>query len=168
MQCLFSEGCRLITASLHGNIVGQAFYCSFLLGENIARWVTQLVVHKSYRNMKIAQNLMCRCLGPTAIGIGLVSSNPLAVKALERAVGRRCESAFIQHSANTVLAQCGVPYQINCALADGALTVDTQFDVDHTNVNGVTQKLIAQGDWCLGELPDKHEFFAFIIRSNAI
>lgn len=89
---LNSEYATLYCAENAGKIIGYAIAISKdLKGEyGIVTWVTQLVVHTDYRKQGIAKNILFSIWGlSTHFAWGIVSANPYAVRALEKATRRR-------------------------------------------------------------------------------
>lgn len=67
-------------------------------------WVTQFVVHKEYRNQKVGFDLLSFVWGLShAYAWGLVTANPYAVRALEKATRRRCTPKIIKKNLNDLL-----------------------------------------------------------------
>jgi hypothetical protein len=65
------------------------------------------------------------------------------------------------------VAASGIPYVKGKKLIMSGTTaiIDTQFFVDHTEVNDLLGK---QEDWKLGPLEDGQEFFAFVFSHDRI
>lgn len=164
-QCAFDDSCRLITAKYKNQLLGHAFYTSFNLDNSTVRWITQLVVDDKVRNMKIAQNLIFRCIGTTAKIVGLCTSHPYAVKALEKA-GSRVDPKKTAEYAKSIVKLSNIPYLKSAILkcTNETSLIDTNFHVDHTEINNILDSLIKGNKWQLGALPDGHEFFAIIFR----
>lgn len=166
LDYLFDDSCRLITAKYQGQLVGHALYTSFLLDDLTVNWITQLVVDNQYRNKKIAQNLISRCISTSTNIIGLCTSNPYAVKALQKAARGRIDSRKIFEYADRLVECSKIPYLKGADLkcAENVSLIDTHFPVDHTDINKCLDKLISENQWHMGTLPDNHEFFAFVFR----
>eukprot|EP01031_Cornospumella_fuschlensis_P038919 gene38919-47340_t len=175
-QLLFNENCGVVVAVSHGSVIGHAFHTGFICNggtstRQLVRWITQLVVSPERRGQGIATHLLSCAIQPRKhlFAAGLVSSNPAAIRALERAVGRRTDSYELLTHSDTILAACDVPYiaHKNPTVSLEQCIIDTGFFVDHSEVNEIiaSQKNNVSPDrpWCFGSLPDGHEFFAFVL-----
>jgi hypothetical protein len=163
---LFNDSCRLIVAKYEDKILGHAFYTSFnleTLGGKIV-WITQLVVDDKYRNMNIAQTLILSCMGTEAKAVGLCTSHPYAVKALEKATKCKVDPDMVIKHAKELIAKSNILYLEGATLkcTNDACLIDTKFDVDHTEINAILKELTNRDEWKLGKLPDEHEFFAVV------
>lgn len=163
---LFNDSCRLIVAKYEDKILGHAFYTSFnleTLGGKVV-WITQLVIDDKYRNMNIAQTLILSCMGTEAKAVGLCTSHPYAVKALEKATKCKVDPDMVIKYAKELIAKSNIPYLKGATLKciNDACLIDTKFDVDHTEINAILKELINRDEWKLGKLSDEHEFFAVV------
>ena len=72
-------------------LVGYAIALSIeVSGYGIVTWITQLVVHRDYRNKGIAKNILLSVWGfSDHKAWGIVSANPYAIRALEKVTRRR-------------------------------------------------------------------------------
>ena len=79
-------------ARLNSILVGYAIAVKTRVPRyGIISWVTQLVVHESYRNNDVAKTLLFSIWGfSDYFAWGVVSANPYGVRALEKATRRRC------------------------------------------------------------------------------
>lgn len=131
-------------------------------------WITQLVVHSDYRHRGVAKKL-CRMAWAVeqCYAVGLVTSHPYAVRALERATQRMCNRATIMPVARELLSHCNIPYVLDKVLCfeEGRCLIDTQFFVDHTDVNNILATTL-DTQWELGGLEEGKEFFAFTFAAS--
>jgi GNAT superfamily N-acetyltransferase len=171
---LFDQTCGVVVAQTHdGTIVGHAFFATFhSSNERHIRWITQLVVDAACRERGIAVSLINIAMVDKQgmFAVGLVSSHPAAVRALETAAGVRCSAVYNQQYASDILSACTVPYLKIAKLASNSYTIDTSFLVDHTEVLRILAADVFRGKveptraWQLGErLPEGHEFLALAI-----
>lgn len=180
----------MVVASVDERIVGHAFFTSFSAPSPAAaatasavdgggvvpvRWITQLVVHESMRHQRIATTLLARSMESDADGskaqmMGLASSHPYAVRALEAATGVRCTAAINQRCAAAVLQSCSVPYLRSASLSADSCAVNSAFLVDHAGVLQLLsqERLNSDADpnrrWQLGagDLKEGYEFLALV------
>lgn len=177
---LFNNNCGVVAAQVDGLLIGHAFFVSFEYTNsgcpqqrnqqrNQMYWITQLVVHADHRGRGIATALLSTVASfrkSSLFAIGLVSSHPAAVRALEWATGSTCTLAFAQEYAADILVQIPVPYIKACAdklvLDESRCLLNTSFFVDHhIEANAALETRLAKGGWELGQtLPEGHEFFA--------
>ncbi|MCL2259765.1 MAG: class I SAM-dependent methyltransferase [Fibromonadales bacterium] len=145
---------------------------AFCIQENITNigyisWVTQLVVHKDYRNKDIAKRMLFyiwnfadhKCWG-------LLTANPYAVRALEKATRRRVYPARIQKNAEEVFAfgKENVSYLEDVTppiVNNEASKINTKFFVNHSDVPEMMSKSSKDEAWLLGSLEEGWEWFAF-------
>lgn len=140
----------------------------------IVTWVTQLVVHKNYRQRGIAKNILFSIWGfSNHFAWGIVSANPYAIRALEKATRRRAQPIRIKKNS-TKLRNIGrkyVPF-INkdtefCITADDS-KVNTQFYVDHSDtMNKIMNVSSEEIPWGLGKIEDGWEWFAFTFNDQS-
>lgn len=160
---LFDDQCWLLLASLDNTTIGHACVRRYMIPDKgLVSWVTQLVVDAEYRSCGVAKKL-CRMAWAVErfFAAGLVTSHPHAVRALERATERACSRDKIKDHAAELLHFSGVPYATGrqLRLDNGRCLIDTDFFVDHTEVEQTLAQMI---DWRLGPLEDGKEFFAFV------
>lgn len=130
-------------------------------------WVTQLVVHRDYRDRGVAKRLLNSVWGfSDHAAWGLVTPNPFAIRALEKATRRRCDPARIAKSAEELCAfgESLLPFiQSGVAEVSGDRSVaNTQFWVDHSDLEEMLTGAEARGSaWILGRIGEGEEWFAF-------
>jgi len=135
--------------------------------EGFALWITQLVVNKNYRRRGVAAHLISTALDGKDICAGLVTSHPYAVRALENACRKACNVDFTFRWGQTILGICGVEYLRELVVTNENCAVNTNFYVDHTEVNQIIERMGAEGRWFLGSLEDGEEFVAVVdLRSK--
>jgi GNAT superfamily N-acetyltransferase len=162
---LFDASCLVATARMGCRLIGHACSRRVRLSgaageEETVQLITQLVVHADHRRLGIATKLITAHAGhhPETFACGIVSSNPYAVRALERALDRRCDPVGSLLRAGDLFLESRVPH-LQGRKRSG-LTVDTGFFVDHTGVRSA----LDHPSWKdrMGELADGHEYFALI------
>ena len=71
--------------------------------DKIISWITQLVVHSNYRRRKIGKTLLFSFWGfSDDYAWGIMSSNPYAIRALEKATIRRVNPKMIKRRESTL------------------------------------------------------------------
>ncbi|KPM38579.1 hypothetical protein AK830_g7984 [Neonectria ditissima] len=73
--------------TVDGILAGHAFACRWKYGHRQICWITQLVVHSSYRERHLATQLLLTLLNKEDDIFGIMSSHPAACKTLSRAFG---------------------------------------------------------------------------------
>lgn len=171
---LNNENVILYYATFEENIVGYAIaFSKNEAGYGIVTWVTQLVVHKDYRRQGIAKNLLFSIWGfSNHYAWGIVSANPYAIRALEKATRRRAIPIRIKKNA-TKLKNIGkkhVPFiknETEFDVTNEKSLVNTQFFIDHGDtaqkILNVTSKEIP---WTLGDIREGWEWFAFTFNDQ--
>lgn len=166
---LNDENCRLVVAFDGGlsKVVGHAFYKRFSVKPAFEQvtWITQLVVHPSYRNKKIAQNMLHVAVGANSTCAGIATTHPYAVMALEKAMGQRVNMGLTRTLADPILRSSGIGYLQNKELnfADEQCLINTEFAVDHSEPQAALDGL-PPGSWLLGPLRRGHEFVAVVFK----
>jgi GNAT superfamily N-acetyltransferase len=154
-------------------VQGEGVQGEGVQGEGVqgnALWITQLVVGSKYRNRGIGTHLISTALDNKDVCVGLVSSNSYAVRALEKACRRAVGIEFAASCGQHILDSSGVAYLEGrtAVITNGCCKINTDFYVDHTEVNGITAGLLAGSHeeqtsaWHLGTINDGEEFLAMV------
>jgi GNAT superfamily N-acetyltransferase len=159
---LFDDSCGYVYAK-KGNIhIGQCFYCYYMAGIKSIVCITQLVVHKEYRHKGIATRLVTMALENPWNKAYIASSNPYAIRSLERATKSKCIPLY---NDETLLKSCPVPYLKNkkTDITYEHSYVNTEFNICHLEINDILTQV--EGNWVLGnKLPDGYEFLGIITK----
>ena len=153
---------RLAYASLNGRIVGYAIAVQPKLPRlGVVSWVTQLVVHADHRHRNVGKRLLYSIWEfSDRFAWGLVTANPYAVRALEKATRRRCSPQRIARHSSELLTLAGThaPYlrtDIENLVDVTTSRVNTEFFIDHTELLYMLKDVIKpETPWTLGELPE--------------
>jgi 2-polyprenyl-3-methyl-5-hydroxy-6-metoxy-1,4-benzoquinol methylase/GNAT superfamily N-acetyltransferase len=137
-------------------------------------WVSQLVVHPTYRQARVATTLLYRTWQfSRCYAWGRATANPFAVRALETATRRSCQTRRIRQAGPEILefVRPHVPYLPRELVQENGLSqprVDTRFFVDHSEMPDM-QARAARADrpWALGNLRDGEEWFACTFEEQA-
>jgi hypothetical protein len=127
--------------------------------------VTQLVVAPAARGAHVASTMLLQLFSRDVVAVGLLSSHPHAVRALERAAALRCDRARIAAAAAALQAAAGVPYcraeQLD--VSGPRCIARTSFFVNHAEVDAVLAGYSAAGSpFELGPLGEGEEFVAAV------
>jgi GNAT superfamily N-acetyltransferase len=96
---------RLAYATVDGRVVGYAIAVqSKVPSLGVISWVTQLVVHADHRKRDVGKRLLYSIWEfSDHFAWGLVTANPYAVRALEKATRRRCDpQRIVRHQDRLV------------------------------------------------------------------
>ncbi len=136
-------------------------------------WVTQFVVHTDYRNRMVGFDLLTFVWGLSdAFAWGLVTANPYAVRALEKATRRRCTPGIVKSHLHELkaFANGNVNYVDDTTaiyVDDDNSIIDTKFYVDHSDVPDKIKNVSNEEvPWLLGELPEGQEWLAFVFNEQ--
>ncbi|TFK75533.1 hypothetical protein BDN72DRAFT_831793 [Pluteus cervinus] len=165
--------------TVDGNLAGHAFACRWECdGKNLC-WVTQLVVHKDYRERGLA-TILLRSLRTDVDDIyGIMSSHPAACLAAAKSFGRHIEKiplGFISTDSDAIMKASPIPY-IKDAKLCGTLFkpedtiglvsgVNTSFFIDHEAPLEALRSIRETYQWPLGDLPDGHEYLLVLERKH--
>jgi len=165
--CLSNGNCSLVVAKepISGIIRGHVFVCQFPWKDGEACWITQLVVAANARGNGLATQLVNTAIDPRALAWGLATSHPHAVRSLERATKTKCNPSLIGLYASSLVEASGIPYVQNRRIVanESGSIIDTEFFVDHTEVNAFRSK---ESGWHMGSLNDGEEYLAFVFAPD--
>lgn len=80
---------------LDGTLAGNAFVCRWKHGGQTICWITQLVVHKEYRERGLACGLLANLKKDTDDIFGVISSHPAACMATASSYGSMLKSLLL-------------------------------------------------------------------------
>jgi 2-polyprenyl-3-methyl-5-hydroxy-6-metoxy-1,4-benzoquinol methylase len=173
-ELLMPDSARLAYAMLNKRVVGYAIAIQAKIAAyGVISWVTQLVVHEEHRKRNVGKLLLFAIWTFTDhFAWGLLTANPYAIRALEKATRRRCQPARIarnhkklrsfalQHVAyvneNTVL-------EVNKQLS----RINTEFPIDHSTLDEMLKNVTTPSvPWQMGEIDEGWEWFAFTFQDQ--
>ena len=164
----------VVWADAFGEMIGYAIAVHVQLpGRGNVAWITQLVVHKEHRQVDVGKRLLFTVWGfSDYFAWGLLSANPYAVRALEKATRRRCQPAMIARHAKALLDlernRCiiWIPHE-RTAINSEESRVDTGFPLDHSELPEMMDRATSDSKpWTLGNLRDGWEWFAFTFHDQ--
>jgi len=158
----------------YGKLIGYAIAGKFKDPDRgVVSWVTQLVVHSNFRKQDIAKTLLFTIWGFTDLfAWGIVSANPYAIRALEKATRRRCVPERIMRNKKKLynIGIKNVSYlkdQLEMKVDKTQSIVNTIFYVDHSEVSQMVASASSQDvPWLMGDLADGWEWFAFTFQDQ--
>lgn len=165
---------RLAWASSGEHLVGYAVALQVKVADyGVVSWVTQLVVHEDHRDRDVGKNLLFAIWGFTDhFAWGLLTANPYAVRALEKATRRRSRPERILRNARKLInvAIEHVPYvndSTKVQVTKMHSRIDTRFLVDHSRLSDMLQAATRRDlPWLLGSLEEGWEWFAFTFNDQ--
>lgn len=169
-----NNNATLYLAKLKGDLVGYAIAIT-ITEENHGQvsWVTQLVIHEDYRKQNIAKTLLFSIWGlSNYYAWGILTANPYAVRALEKATRRRCNPERIFRDKETLfkIGYNNLPYVESNTEIDVSRTIskiNTKFFVDHSLAEEMIEKATAKtAPWLLGRIEEGWEWFAFTFKDQ--
>lgn len=171
---LRSEDSNIALAYHGAELIGYAIWVRSLVPHyGVVSWITQFVVHESHRHRGIGKALLFSIWGfSDHFSWGLVTANPYAVRALEKATRRRCQAGRIAKNHRKLLAIGAnhVPYireEMERSINKEESRVNTSFLVDHSELSEMLASVVTDGKpWQLGELPEGWEWFAFTFNDQ--
>ena len=172
-----NENTYIATARYKLKLVGYAIaiqsYKNKNEKKNAISWITQLVVHQNYRQHGIGKELLFSFWGfSTHYAWGIMSSNPYAIRALEKATYRRVQPSIIK-SKEIGLKKFGIENvsyldeKTEFIITSRNTKVNTKFPSDISKIdeklNNVTKKGVP---WLLGEIEEGWEWLAFTFNNQ--
>src|SRR5579884_3108468 len=143
-------------------------------GCGIVSWVTQLVVEEIHRQNNVAKRLLFTAWEfSDHFAWGLVTANPYAIRALEKATRRRCLPSKIKLHEQTLLtlgievAPTYIDQRTEMKVSSTESSINTKFHLDHSQLQEML--LNATGPdrvWQLGPLEEGWEWFAFTFHDQ--
>ena len=146
-------------------LVAEAVFRACEISRGRAAFVTQLVVDEQYRRRGIACNLLRMISrGADFFCLGVVTSNPFTVRALESATSRYVDLKMMMvHEAiirNEILASVDFLQTAQWRISSAESVIDSGFYTDRTSPSEMTVVLSAR----LGVLPEGYEWLAFVFH----
>lgn len=168
-EWLDSKDARITLARSGSELVGYAIAVQTKAARcGVVSWVTQLVVHERYRRQDVGKTLLFSIWGLSDhYAWGLLTANPYAVRALEKATRRRCLPNRIQKSSRKLyqLGLAHVPYVTEGTefeVHSDRSRIRTDFFLDHSELEQMLRSATTDGKpWRLGPLQEGWEWLAF-------
>jgi len=172
-----NENSYIATARNKDILIGYAIaitsYKNKTEKKNIITWITQLVVHQEHRKHGIGKELLFSFWGfSTHYAWGIMSSNPYAIRALEKATYRRVKPLQIKNKIKG-LKRFGIEQvsyldeTTDFVVTSKNTKVNTKFPSD---ISKIDEKLnnVMKNDipWILGEISEGWEWLAFTFHEQ--
>ncbi len=150
------------------DLIGQAFFLNKELpdGKKIT-WVTQLVVHHSYRNRNIGKKLLRSAWGfSDYLGWGLATTNAITIKTLEAVTWRKVSPDVILTHIEDIKELCdrvGFAHKEKIHVGDGVSQVFTNFYPLFEKIDKRVEDIYVER---LGKIEDGCEWLAFTFQEQ--
>src|ERR1039458_458101 len=164
---------KIALAKCNGQVIGYAIAVQVKIKDyGVISWVTQLVIHEAHRHLDVGKTLLFSIWGfSDHFAWGLVTANPYAIRALEKATRRRCSPERIARNKRKLFA-IGTE-QTSYVRADTPLEVtaetsriNTQFFLDHSELGAMLANATVSAPWLLGAIEEGWEWFAFTFHDQ--
>lgn len=163
-------------ARLNGVLVGYAIVVrAGVRGKRVISWVTQFVVHEKHRRKGVGRTLLFSIWGfSNHLAWGLITANPYAVRALEKATRRRVSPKAVANRKRTLvrIGALNVPYvsaQSDVVANSQTAAINTQFFIEHSGLPAMLANVVTSDtEWSLGELEQGWEWLAFTFDDQAM
>lgn len=173
-EWLENDNVTIYYASYNAHIIGYAIaFSKNEYGYGVVTWVTQLVVHKDFRHKGIAKNILFSIWGfSNHFAWGIVSANPYAIRALEKATRRRAVPVRIKRNATKLknIGKENVPFiheNTEFNISKDCSKVNTKFYVEHSDtIQKIADVTNDDVPWNLGEIEEGWEWFAFTFNDQ--
>lgn len=173
-EWLENDSVMVYYATNNEELIGYAIaYSKNEPNYGIVTWVTQLVVHTDYRRHGIAKNILFSIWGfSNHFAWGIVSANPYAIRALEKATRRRAVPMRIKKNVTKLrnIGRRDIPFineKTEFQVTDDLSTVNTEFFVDHSDTMNMLERVISDDvSWNLGFIEEGWEWFAFTFNDQ--
>lgn len=173
-ELLTADEARLAYAMLNGVLVGYAIAIQAKIPKyGFISWVTQLVVHEDHRHQNVGKSLLFAIWTFTDhFAWGLLTANPYAIRALEKATRRRCQPNRIarnQKKLKTVALKFVNYVKNDTEIQVNKTTsrINTEFPLDHSTLSQMLADVThANVPWQLGSIEEGWEWFAFTFHDQ--
>jgi len=172
-----SEDAYIATARKNAQLLGYAIAIKKSKNKTdnkyIISWITQLVVHTDYRKIGIGKTLLFSFWGfSNDYAWGIMSSNPYAIRALEKATYRRVQPLAMKKKEQRIIKFGVENVSYLDETTDFVVTaknckVNTKFPSDISRVDEKLANVTKDGiPWLLGEIEEGWEWFAFTFNEQ--
>lgn len=165
---------RIAYARANGVLIGYAIAIQTKIRKRgVISWVTQFVVHEAHRQNDVGKRLLFTIWGfSDHFAWGLISANPYAVRALEKATRRRCSPARIQRDKRILRSVGGRVVQYfnkskRVTVNSSESKVNTEFFLDHSTLGLMLRNVTADSiPWIMGSIQPGWEWLAFTFHDQ--
>jgi len=173
--------CSYIRVTVDGKFAGNVFACYWTYKSQSVCWITQLVVHRDYRERGLASGLLSELRQKEDNIYGVISSHPAACLATIKALGSALDPPkldYIRDHAKAIINSSPIDYVKGakpCGIlfdskdASGLVSsAFTNFYVNHAEPLEALSWVRENIEWPLGDLIDGHEFLLILeVRRRA-
>jgi 2-polyprenyl-3-methyl-5-hydroxy-6-metoxy-1,4-benzoquinol methylase len=164
----------VVWARAFGSLIGYAIAIHAEVPDcGKVAWITQLVVHRDHRQVDVGKTLLFTIWKfSDHFAWGLLSANPYAIRALEKATRRRCQPELIAKHASEllILGKMQVHYldtSRGFVINENESRVNSAFHLDHSELPQMIESATGtMKPWVLGSLQEGWEWFAFTFRDQ--
>lgn len=148
-----------VKVTVDGKFAGNVFACRWGYANKTIWWVTQLVVHRCYRQRGLATGLLaCLKSNVTSDIYGIMSSHPASIMATASTFG--FTASPIPYVRDAKLR--GLLFEGFDASTELVCEADTNFFVDHKEPEEILNAISGAKKWSLGKLPEGHEYLLIL------
>lgn len=173
-ELLSPDEARLAFATLNGELVGYAIAIQAKIPDyGVISWVTQLVVHEAHRRQNVGKSLLFAIWTFTDhFAWGLLTANPYAIRALEKATRRRAQPARIARNYRKLknIAPKYVAYvkkDTEIEVNKNVARINTEFLLDHSTLKEMLANVTTPSvSWLMGPIEEGWEWFAFTFHDQ--
>jgi hypothetical protein len=152
---------KIALAKFAGEVIGYAIVVQVRVKDyGIISWITQLVMHEAHRHLDIAKMLLFSIWGfSDHFAWGLITANPYAIRALEKATRRRCSPERIARNKRKLKAigieqTTYIKEDTTLEVASETSRIDTKFFLDNSELRAMLTAAQASVPWILGDIPE--------------
>jgi 2-polyprenyl-3-methyl-5-hydroxy-6-metoxy-1,4-benzoquinol methylase len=173
-ELLAPDEARLAFATVNGQLVGYAIAIQAKIPKyGVISWVTQPVVHEAHRRQNVGKSLLFAIWTFTDhFAWGLLTANPYAIRALEKATRRRVQPARIAKNQRK-LKNFAIKYvayvkdSTELQVGKKEARINTEFPLDHSTLKEMLANVTTPNvQWLLGPIEEGWEWFAFTFHDQ--
>jgi 2-polyprenyl-3-methyl-5-hydroxy-6-metoxy-1,4-benzoquinol methylase len=165
---------KIALAKFDGQVIGYAIAVQLKIKDyGVISWVTQLVIHEAHRRLNVGKTLLFSIWGfSDHFAWGLITANPYAIRALEKATRRRCSPERIgknKRKLKTIGIEQTTYVKEETVMEVTAETsrINTKFFLDHSELDTMLASATVSAPWLMGNIQEGWEWLAFTFNDQA-